>query len=239
MVVLRRLWMTAAEISEVLGLCLSTVSLVLKRQGLGKRSMLIPREEQRRYEWAQPGDMIHVDTKRLARFDRIGHRASGTRVGQPRRHGDKLVGYEHVHVAVDDATRLVYAEIHPDETGASVSRFLIHATRFFKQHGITPKRVLTDNGSGYTSRQHTRICHQLGITHKRTRPRSPWTNGKAERFIQTLTNKWAYGAVYPTSDDRNRALPAWIEHYNHHRPHGSLAHQPPIRRLNNLLGNYN
>jgi transposase InsO family protein len=238
-VVLRRLWMTAAEISETLGLCPSTVSLILKRNRIGKRSSLIPKEQQRRYEWAEPGDMIHVDTKRLARFDRPGHRVSGTREGTPRRHGNARVDYENVHVAVDDATRLVYVEIHPDETGQSVSRFLIHATRFFKSYGITPKRVLTDNGSAYISHQHARVCKQLGIIHKRTQPRHPWTNGKAERFIQTLTYKWAYGAVYPTSDDRNRSLPAWIHHYNHQRPHGSLGHQAPIQRLNNLLRNYN
>ena len=235
---LRRLWLTAAEISEVLGLRLSTVSLTLKREGLGKRSKLVPKAEQRSYEHAMPGDMIHVDTKKLARFDRVGHRITGMRQGSPRRSGDDRVGYEHVHVAVDDATRLVYVEIHPDETAKSVSRFLIHAARFFKSYGITIKRVLTDNGSGYKSHQHARICRQLGITHKRTQPYHPWTNGKAERFIQTLTYKWAYGAVYPTSNDRNRALPAWIHHYNHERPHGSLGHQTPIRRLNNLLRNY-
>lgn len=238
-VALRRLWMTAQEISEVLRVALSTVSLVLKRNRVGKRSMLIPKSEQRRYEWAKPGDLIHVDTKRIACFDRVGHRVSGDRQGSPRRRGEQRVGYEHVHVAVDDATRLVYVEIHPDETARSVSRFLIHATRYFKSMGFMPKRVLTDNGSGYRSRQHARVCHQLGITHKRTRPYHPWTNGKAERFIQTLTNKWAYGAVYPTSHDRNRTLPAWIHNYNHRRPHGALSHQPPIRRLNNLLGNYN
>lgn len=237
-VALRRLWMTAAEIGSVLGVALSTVSLVLKRNQLGKRSSLIPKVEQRRYEWAEPGDMIHVDTKRLARFDRPGHRVTGTREGQPTRRGAKRVGVEFAHVAVDDATRLVYVEIHRDETGQTVSRFLIHATRFFASHGITIKRVLTDNGSGYRSRQHERICRQLGITHKRTRARHPWTNGKAERFIQTLADKWAYGAIYASSDDRNRALPAWTHHYNHHRPHGSLGKQAPIRRLNNLLGNY-
>lgn len=237
-VALRQLWMTAQEIAEILSLRLSTVSLILKRNGVGKRSMLVPKAEQRSYEHALPGDMIHIDTKKLARFDRVGHRASGDRQGTPRRSGDDRVGYEHVHVAVDDATRLVYVEIHPDETSKSVSRFLIHAARFFNSYGITIKRVLTDNGSGYKSHQHARVCKQLGITHKRTRPYHPWTNGKAERFIQTMTNQWAYGAVYPTSDDRNRALPAWIHHYNHHRPHGSLGHQTPIRRLNNLLGNY-
>jgi transposase InsO family protein/transposase-like protein len=238
---LRRIWFTAAEIAEVLGMALSTISLVLKRHGLGRRSALIPKEQQRRYERACPGDLLHIDIKKLAKIDGgVGHRIHGDRAFQVRRghRARPAIGYEFVHVAIDDATRLAYAEVLPDERARTAVGFLLRALRYFRSMGITVRRVMTDNGSAYISHLHTGLLTILGIRHLRTRPYRPQTNGKAERFIRTMLNGWAYAGVYTSSSDRNRALPGWLEHYNHRRPHGSLSRQPPATRLNNLLGSY-
>jgi transposase InsO family protein len=238
---LRRIWFTAAEIAEVLGMALSTISLVLKRNGLGRRSALIPKEQQRRYERACPGDLLHIDIKKLAKIDGgVGHRIHGDRAFQVRRghRARPAIGYEFVHVAIDDATRLAYAEVLPDERARTAVGFLLRALRYFRSMGITVRRVMTDNGSAYISHLHTGLLTILGIRHLRTRPYRPQTNGKAERFIRTMLNGWAYAGVYTSSSDRNRALPGWLEHYNHRRPHGSLSRQPPATRLNNLLGSY-
>ena len=237
----RRLWYTASQIAELLSMPISTVSLVLKRNGLGRRSALIPKEQQRRYERSRPGELVHVDIKKLARIDGIGHRIHADRGRQVRRGvGGRgaLIGYEFVHVCVDDATRISYAEVLADERATTAVGFLRRAMRFFRSMGIRVERVMTDNGSAYTSHLHARAIHLLGVRHLRIRPRRPQTNGKAERFIRTMLDEWAYGAIYGTSQHRRHALAGWLEHYNRHRPHGSLKRQTPTQQLNNLLGSY-
>jgi transposase InsO family protein len=235
---LRRLRMTAAEIAEVLGMALSTVSRWLARIGLGKRSRLTPPEPPNRYERRRAGELIHVDIKKLGRIGRkgaghrvLGHRRSQESVG-PKRLG--ATGWEFVHVCVDDATRLAYAEVLPDERGETAAGFLRRATAWFASMGITVERVLSDNGACYRSRAHSAACSELGMRHLRTRPYRPQTNGKAERFIQTLTDRWAYGAIYGSSAERTAALPGWLTHYNFTRRHGSLGHKAPAARLAEL-----
>jgi transposase InsO family protein len=206
---LRRLRMTAAEIAEILGMALSTVSLILKRVGLGRRSRLEPLEPVNRYEHQRPGELVHLDIKKLARFDRPGHRL----LGRGRGRYETGAGYEYLHVCVDDYSRLAYTELLPDERGTTVAAFLHRAASSFAAHGITIKRVLTDNGSGYLSHTFAERCTQLQIKHSRTRPRRPQTNGKAERFIQTILREWAYARLYSTSDERASTLPTWLNHY--------------------------
>jgi transposase InsO family protein len=236
---LRRLRMTAAEIAEVLGMALSTVSRWLARIGLGKRSRLEPPEPPNRYERKRPGELIHVDVKKLGRIGikGAGHRVTGHRKSQFKRggdHGRGITGWEFVHVCVDDATRLAYVEVLPDEKGATAAGFLRRAVDWFKGMGVEVERVLSDNGSCYRSRVHAQTCADLGMRHLFTRPYRPRTNGKAERFIQTLTNRWAYGAIYGSSAERTAALPGWLDHYNFRRRHGSLGHRPPAARLAEL-----
>lgn len=228
---LRRLRMTAAEIAEVLGLALSTVSLWLKRIGLGKRSRLEPPEPPNRYERKRPGELIHVDVKKLGRFGVAGKRAIG------RRSGRRGYGWECCHVCVDDATRLAYVEVLPNERGETASAFLRRAVAWFAERGVKVERVMTDNGSPYRSSVHAFACRELGIRHLRTRPYRPQTNGKAERFIQTMLREWAYGRLYGSSSERHHQLAGWLDRYNYHRKHGSLGHRPPAARLNELLGN--
>jgi transposase InsO family protein len=243
---LRRLHMTAAEIAEVLCMALSTVSAVLKRIGLGKRSRLSPPEPPNRYERKRPGELVHLDIKKLGRISirGAGHRVSGNRSSQfavgPRRLG--ATGWEFVHVAVDDATRLAYVEVLSDEQGATAAGFVARAVAWFESFGITVERVLSDNGGCYRSKVHALTLAELQIRHLFTRPYRPRTNGKAERFIQTLINRWAYGAIYGSSAERTAALAGWLTHYNFRRPHGSLSHKPPgarLRELTNVAGNYN
>ncbi len=237
---LRRLRMTAAELAEVLGMALSTVSRWLARIGLGKRSRLTPPEPPNRYERKRPGELIHVDVKKLARISArgAGHRVSGNRKSQfERRSGSnrrRVTGWEFVHVCVDDATRLAYVEVLPDEKGATAAGFLRRAVGWLKGMGVEVERVLSDNGSCYRSGVHAEACAELGMRHIFTRPYRPRTNGKAERFIQTLTNRWAYGAIYGSSAERAGALPGWLDHYNFRRRHGSLGHRPPAARLAEL-----
>jgi transposase InsO family protein len=231
---LRRLRMTAAEIAETLGMALSTVSLVLKRAGLGRRSRLEPLEPANRYEHRRPGELVHLDIKKLARFDRPGHRL----LGRGRGRFETGAGYEYLHVCVDDYSRVAYVELLDDERGVTVAAFLERAVGHFASRAVTIERVLTDNGSGYLSTAFRAHCRQLQITHTRTRPRRPQTNGKAERFIQTVLREWAYARLYATSNERASTLPTWISHYNYRRPHGSLSHQPPATRLNNVSRNY-
>jgi len=228
---LRRLRMTAAEIAETLGLALSTVSLWLKRIGLGKRSRLEPPEPPNRYERKRPGELIHIDVKKLGRFGAAGKRQVG------RRHTSAGYGWERCHVCVDDATRLAYVEVLPDERGETSVAFLRRAVAWFAEQGVKVERVMTDNGSPYVSAVHATTCRELGIRHLRTRPYRPQTNGKAERFIQTMLREWAYGRLYGSSAERRQALPGWLDRYNYHRKHGSLGHRPPAARLNELLGN--
>jgi transposase InsO family protein len=229
---LRRLRMTAAEIAEVLGMALSTVSRWLARIGLGKRSRLAPPEPPNRYERKRPGELIHVDVKKLAVIAKgAGHRISGNRGPGQRARG---AGWEFVHVCVDDATRLAYVEVVSDEKGKTAAAFLRRATAWFAAMGITVERVLSDNGACYRSSIHAEACRELGMRHLFTRPYRPRTNGKAERFIQTLQNRWAYGAIYGSSAERTAALPSWLDHYNFKRRHGSLGHQSPAARLAEL-----
>lgn len=229
---LRRMRMTAAEIAECLGMALSTVSAVLRRIGLGKLSRLDPPEPPNRYQRRAPGELLHIDVKKLGRIRVAGHRALGR---GPGRHSGKGSGWEYIHVGVDDATRLAYVEVLGDEKATTVVAFLKRAIGFYRRHGISVQRVMTDNGSGYRSTLHTLACRALGVRHQRTRPYRPRTNGKAERFIRTMLAGWAYnGAIYANSPERTRALAGWIDSYNHRRPHGALSHKPPIARLNEL-----
>ena len=243
---LRRVRMTAAEISELLGMPVSTVSVVLLRIGLGKRSRLEPLEPANHYQRGRPGELVHIDVKKLGRIDGIGHRISGSRASQDARSlwhdGKRNIGWEYVHVCVDDATRLAYVEVLSDEKGLTVAGFLRRAAAFYASHGIHIERVMTDNGAGYRSIVHALACRTLGLRHLRTRPYRPRTNGKAERFIRTMLGGWAYGAIYGSSTERTRALPGWLDHYNRRRPHRSLNRQPPLTRLqqmrNNAPGSY-
>lgn len=237
-VALRRLRMTAAEIAECLGLACSTVSALLRRLGLGRLAFLDPPEPANRYERRAAGEVVHLDTKKLGRIDRIGHRITGERHGPvARRQGRRTVGWEYVHVAVDDATRLASALVLADETGTSAVTFLAHAVEDLRARGVTVERVMTDNGSAYRSYAFAKACSELGIRQIRTRPYRPRTNGKAERFIQTLTRRWAHGQPYPSSEQRRAALSAWIDDYNHRRPHSSLGNQTPAARLAELMNN--
>jgi transposase InsO family protein len=235
---LRRLRMTGAEIAEALGMPVSTVSGILTQIGLGKLWRLEPLEPPNRYEKQRPGELIHVDVKKLGRIGRPGHRVNGDR-----RSRSRGVGWEYVHVAIDDATRLVYVEVLEDEKAATAVGFLRRAVAHFAAFGIRVERLMTDNGNAYRSAIHALACKALGIKHLRTRPYRPRTNGKAERFIRTLLGGWAYGAIYRTSDERRRALTGWLDFYNHRRPHRSLGRQAPLERLhtlnrNNVLGSY-
>ena len=234
---LRRLHMSGAEIAECLAMPLSTVSAVLRRIGLGRRSRLEPPEPPNRYERRRAGELVHIDVKPLARIAAAGHRVTGDR-----RRPARGVGFEYVHVCVDDASRLAYVEVLPDEKATSAIAFLRRALAHFAAYGVRVEQVLTDNGSAYRSVIHALACRALALTHLRTRPYRPRTNGKAERFIQTLLGGWAYGAIYGSSQERRRALAGWIRFYNHRRPHGSLGHQAPVARLcalrNNVLGSH-
>jgi transposase InsO family protein len=234
---LRRLRMTGAEIAECLGMALSTVSAVLARIGLGKVSRLEPPEPPNRYERAAPGELIHIDVKKLVRIEKgAGHRVTGRRTSQARG-----AGWEFVHVCVDDATRLAYVEVLGDEKARTAIGFLRRALAFYRSHGITVERLMTDNGPAYRSIAHALACKALGIRHIRTRPYRPRTNGKAERFIRTMLGGWAYGAIYRDSGQRTAALSGWLEFYNWRRPHGSLGHRSPGARLgelNNVAGSY-
>jgi transposase InsO family protein len=237
---LRRLRFTGPEISDTLGMALSTVSGILTRIGMGRLGRL-GLEPAERYERARPGELIHVDVKKLGRIARPGHRMLGSRAatGYHRRRYD--LGWEFVHVAVDDCTRLAYVEVLSDERATTASGFLRRAVAFYRRHGITVERVITDNGAAYRSTIHAIACRALGIRHLRTRPYRPQTNGKAERFIRTLLGGWAYGALYRNSTERTAALDGWLDYYNHRRKHAALGHKPPIARLNertNLLGTY-
>jgi transposase InsO family protein len=216
------------------------VSGILTRLGLGRLGR-IGLEQPARYERSRPGELIHIDVKKLARIRGVGHRISGSRASQAktpingRRSG--IAGWEYVHVALDDYSRLAYAEVLDDETAASAAGFLARAVAFYRRHGIQVERVLTDNGSCYRAILHALACRRLGIRHLRTRPHRPQTNGKVERFIRTLLAGWAYGPSYGSSHERTRALDGWLWHYNYRRRHAALGHRPPVSRTN-VLGSY-
>jgi transposase InsO family protein len=245
---LRHLRMSGAEIAQVLGMAPSTVSGILTRRGLGRLGR-IGLEPAQRYERERPGELLHVDIKKLGRIQggagkrmrdrpkKLYNPTLTDRAGTRR----NTVGWECVHIAIDDATRLAYVEVLPDEKATTAIAFLRRAVAYYASWGVTVESVLTDNGSAYVSVLHAIACRTLGIRHLRTRPYRPQTNGKAERFIRTLLHGWAYGAVYGSSAQRTRALAGWLHFYNHQRPHGALNHKPPITRLrekNNLLGSY-
>jgi transposase InsO family protein len=241
---LRRLRFTAPELADLLDMPVSTISAVLARIGLGKLGRL-GLEPARRYERERPGELIHIDVKKLGRIEGgAGKRVLGGSSASRRRATDRAgvrrgaIGWDAVHVAIDDATRLAYAEVLPDEKATTAVAFLRRATTFYARHGITVERVITDNGSAYVSAVHAVACRLLGIRHLRTRPYRPQTNGKAERFIRTLLGGWAYGAIYASSSERTAALDGWLWSYNHRRRHSAIGRQPPITRLNNLLGSY-
>jgi transposase InsO family protein len=233
--------MTAAEIGELLGIALSTVSVWLKRIGLGRRSRLEPPEPPNRYELARPGQLVHVDVKKLARISGrgAGHRVLSSRKSQGS-HSRRDTGWEFVHVMVDDHSRLAYAEVlqGKGENARQAVGFLRRGLAFLAGHGIRVERVMSDNGVGYVSTAHAIACRTLGVRHTRIRPGRPRTNGKAERFIQTLLREWAYVRVYGSSAEREAQLRPFLERYNFRRPHGSLAKRPPASRLTNVAGNY-
>ena len=223
---LRQAKLVAEQISRQVPIARSTVSAVLVRLGLSRLRYLTPPEPVRRYEWQRPGELVHVDIKKLGRFDRAGHRVTG------HRHTPSAGrGWEYAHVAVDDCSRFSYVEVLPDQKRYTATRFWLRAVREFQRQGIRVERVLTDNGGAYRSRPFRKACRWLGISTKRTRPYRPQTNGKAERFIQTLIRQWAYAVPYDTSDQRRAALPAWLRFYNEERPHASLQKRPPLSKL--------
>jgi transposase InsO family protein len=244
-VALRQLRMSAAEIAETLAMALSTVSGILTRLGLGRLGRL-GLEPPRRYERTRPGELVHVDVKQLGRIEGgAGKRVTGGIKRNPdRRRLDaagrerKAIGWEYVHVAIDDHSRLAYAEVLPDQKATTAIAFLRRAVAFYRRYGIEVERLLTDNGSAYVSALHALACRRLGVRHLRTRPFRPQTNGKAERFIRTLVSGWAYGAIYRSSRERTAALDGWLWYYNHRRRHSALGRQPPVSRTN-VLGSYN
>ena len=223
---LRTLRMTVQRIAQSLSLPKSTVARVLGRHGQSKLPPLHPPPPVQRYEWKRPGDLIHLDVKKLGRIRGVGHRITGIR--QPRNRG---IGWEYVHVCIDDATRLAYVEVLEDEKGLTTIGFLKRATAWLAERGIKVRRVMSDNGSNYVSKIFAATCKTLRQRHIRTRPYTPRTNGKAERLIQTLLREWAYAQPYISSRRRTAALRPWLRYYNEHRPHGSLNSMPPISRL--------
>lgn len=229
---LRRQRHTQQHIAATLGLSPATVSRILRARGLSLLSALEPQQVRPRYERDAPGEIIHIDIKKLGRFNRVGHRITGDRTGQSNTRG---VGWEYVHVAIDDHSRIATADILPDEKKESAITFLKRAVAYYESLGVTVSRVMTDNGSAYLSKAFAKACQQLGIKHIRTRPYTPQTNGKAERFIQTALREWAYATAFETSEQRCNHLPQWLHRYNWHRPHASLEKKTPISRLD-LIG---
>ena len=246
---LRRLRFTGAEIAELLGMALSTVSGILTQIGMGRLGRL-GLEPAQRYQRERPGELIHVDVKKLGRIHGgAGKRITGVKRNPRRTRVDaagverSVIGWEYVHIAIDDATRLAYVEVLNDEKATTAVAFLRRAIAFYAARGVTVEAVMTDNGSAYRSTVHAIACRALRLRHLRTRAYRPQTNGKAERFIRTMLAGWAYGAIYRDSHKRTAALSAWLDHYNYRRPHGALSHQPPASRLhqltaNNLIGSY-
>jgi len=233
---LRRQRWTGKRIALHLGLSAATVSRILRRMGLNRIRDLEPAEPPRRYQYDRPGGLIHIDIKKLGRFERTGHRITGKLSGNASSRGS---GWEYVHVCIDDASRIAFSQIYSDQKKDSAVAFLKAALAYYESLGVTVTRVMTDNGSCYRSDDFRDACIALGLKHKRTKPYTPRTNGKAERFIQTALREWAYAIAYPTSHQRAQQLPLWLHAYNWHRPHGSLKHKTPISRLalpeNNLL----
>ena len=238
--VLRRQRHTGKQIAAEVGVSPATVSRILRRLGLNRLSALEPAEPTRRYEREHPGELIHIDIKKLGKFNRIGHRITGDRRGQSNlRSRGEGVGWEYVHVCIDDASRIAFSKVMKNERKGCAVSFLKAAIAYYASLGVKVERVMTDNGSCYKSFAFRRACKRLGLKHLRTKPYTPKTNGKAERFIQTSLREWAYARAYNTSRERAAELPRWLHSYNWHRPHGSIGSMPPISRLgltgNNLL----
>ena len=235
---LRRQRWTGLRIAQQTGLSRATVSRILRRLKLSRMRDLEPRAPVRRYEHARAGDLLHLDIKKLGRIARPSHRVTGDR-----RDSVSGIGWEYVQVAVDDHSRIAFSAIYPDEKQASVLGFLAEALAYYARFGIRFRAVLTDNGPAYRSRAFAQACRTLGLKHRFTRPYTPRTNGKAERFIQTLIREWAYARIYQNSNERSQELRPWLHQYNWHRPHGSLGSSPPISRSaldrNNLLSLHN
>lgn len=226
----RSLRMTGAAIAAKLGLARSTVARWLRHEGLGRLARIDPPEPVRRYQRERPGELIHLDIKKLGRFDHPGHRVTGDRRGR-----NRGAGWDFVHVAVDDATRLAYVEVLGDERKDTTTGFLLRALRWFRGQGIRAERVMTDNGSAYRSGRFAKALRLLAIRHIFTRPYTPKTNGKAERFIQTLLREWAYGLAHPSSAARNNDLTRWLDWFNRVRPHSALNGLSPRQRVNDLV----
>ncbi|QPC89684.1 IS481 family transposase [Mesorhizobium sp. INR15] len=230
---LRRRRLTGKHIAMEVGVSPATVSRVLKRAGLSRLKDIEPAEPIRRYEREHPGEMIHIDIKKLGRFSQVGHRITG----DPQKGKSRGAGWEFVHVCIDDASRIAFSQILPDEKKESAVAFLKAALAYYASLGVTIARVMTDNGSCYRSKAFAKACRDLDLKHVRTRPYTPKTNGKAERFIQTALREWAYAIAYPTSHHRAAELPVWLHRYNWHRPHGSLKSKTPISRLDRTEDN--
>jgi transposase InsO family protein len=231
---LRRQRMSGPQIARALGMARSTVGLLLRRLGLGRLSLLEPKPPVVRYEKAAPGELIHIDIKSLGKIDGVGHRITGQHAGHHRARG---VGHEHLHVAIDDASRLAYTEILPSLGQEDATGFLRRAMAWYGRLGVKVERVMTDNGSAYRSKLFAKALQDAGARHVRTRPYTPRTNGKAERFIQTSLREWAYAKPYVSSEQRNAARAPWIDDYNLTRPHSGIGGLTPWARVNNLLGN--
>jgi transposase InsO family protein len=230
---LRRQRMTGPHIAQQLGIPRSTVGAILRRLGLGKLRALEPKPEPVRYQRDNPGELIHLDIKKLGRIDGVGHRITGDRKGQSSKRG---TGWEYLHIAIDDASRLAYTEILPNERKEIAIAFTRRALAWFERCGITTERVMTDNGSAYKSHAYRDLMQELGVRHKRTRPYTPRTNGKAERFIQTSLREWAYAHAYQSSAERTKALQPWLTTYNTKRNHSGIGGRPPFTWLTNLPG---
>jgi len=227
-IALRRERLPGKQIAAETGVSRSTVSRILRAARLSRAKDLDPPAPIVRYERKAPGEMIHIDIKKLGRFEKPGHRVTGERIGQSNSRG---VGWEFVHVCIDDHSRVAFSQIHPDETAQSAVPHLKAAVAYYASLGVTVSRVMTDNGSCYRSHAFRDACAELGLRHIRTKPYTPKTNGKAERFIQTSLREWAYAQLYDSSDHRAAELPAWLHRYNWHRPHGGINSQTPISRL--------
>jgi transposase InsO family protein len=238
---LRRQRLPGKQIAALTSVSPATISRILKKRGLSRSRDLDPPEPVRRYQRQHPGELIHIDIKKLGRFHKVGHRITGDRTGQSTDRTSRKggAGWEYVHVCIDDASRIAFSQVLPDEKQESAIAFLNAAIAYYASLGITVSRVMTDNGGCYKSRAFRNSCKALDLKHIRTKPYTPKTNGKAERFIQTSLREWAYAKPYPTSDQRAAELPHWLHKYNWHRPHGGIQYQTPISRLgldtNNLL----
>jgi transposase InsO family protein len=235
-IVLRRQRWTGRQIAKQMGISPATVSRILRRARLSRIRDLEPPQPAVRYERQTPGELLHIDIKKLGRFEKVGHRITGDRTGQSSTRGkrggkSRGAGWEFVHVCIDDASRIAFSQVLPDEKQGSAMAFLKAAIAYYASLGVTVTGLMTDNGSCYKAHAFRDLCKALGLKHIRTKPYTPKTNGKAERFVQTSLREWAYAQAYQTSDDRAAELGPWLHRYNWHRPHGGIKSHTPISRL--------